>query len=119
MDYKYLHLEHEDGYFCGPFKTFLAVILFASLIAVPTYIIADYKAYNKGVENGIARVEHAMHMAVLEGLPLAFVDGDVRMVYTVKFDSKEFRGNVKNMADRYELIKYRITEEFGPEESHF
>ena len=117
-EHKYIHLDHaEDALYCGPIKTAIGVLLIGALLVVPTALIFHRLGYHDGVTAGTNRVQAAIDESVLSGTPFAFVDGDVKLVITVKTDSAAFRKNIKKMADKYELVRYRVSQEYGPDDS--
>lgn len=117
---RYMHLNHStDTTYCGPLKTTIGILLIAAMLIIPTALISHRLGYVAGVINGVDRAHQAIDMSIQEGLPFTFVNNDVQLVVTVKTDSKVFRKNVRALAEQYELVRYRVVQEFGPDDVLF
>ncbi len=114
---RYLHLGHEEahtiigGRWVAAFTGLAIVAVFALGLGVGHRI-----GHRQGRANMNDEVRAVIDESIRSGGWFAFEGGQVKLIAVVRTDSGKFRRATRARAERYDLVRYRAVQAFGPED---
>ena len=94
-------------------------ILIQGILAIAIFmtgvIAGQMSGHERGRTAGVREAEMAIDESIKAGSWFAFQDRHVKIIHSVKTDSKGFRQKAKQSADNFDtIVRYRAVQIFGP-----
>ena len=117
-EFRYLRLDHasaDDVRLSGRWAAAFGVIIIAFV-----FMLGVAVGERIGYSNGKTAATNDMHAVIDESIKrggwFGFEGGRVMLISVVRTDSGGFRRMARDRAERYDLVRYRAIQAYGPED---